>query len=120
MRIRIYIVIASLIILGLSYFLNYPILIRIYPKVSEDYYQYIDFVSVRFKLYDMMLACAFWIIFMVANNRFMKSFACFLMVLASCSFIDKAVFHVSNYLASDIIMVIVSLIVSINVYVRKV
>lgn len=104
-----------LIILGMAYILNSPILQWIYPGVSDNYYQFIEFIQARNQVYEIMFTGFFLLVFLYARNL-TKAIACFFLVLASGSVVDKTVFHVTKYLLSDIILLIVAILISIKVY----
>lgn len=108
-----------IILLGACYLLNSPILQMVYPKVSEDYYQYVEFVATRAKVYECMFFLFFWLVYSLAE-RMVKSLAAGMMVLTAGSVVDKLFFGFTDYLYSDYILVAVAIIISIRVYVREV
>jgi len=97
-----------LILLGLAYTLNSIVLGWVYPNVSTDYDQYVAFVSTRNILYE----------FMFGSEKIMKSVACFFFVLTFGSIIDKSL-GITWYLKSDVLLIIISFILSGIVYVRE-
>lgn len=107
-----------IILLGLVYFLNSPILQMVYPKVSEDYYQYVAFVATRAKVYECMFFLFFWLVFLQAKGM-VKSFAVGMMVMTAGSVVDKVFFGFHDYLYSDYILAVVSLFIMYKVYVRE-
>lgn len=108
---------ALLICIGLSFVLNSLVLGYIYPEVSTDYYQYIEFVRIRNIVYEVMFAAFFFLSYALSEG-FFKAVACFFAVMAFGSAVDKMM-GITWYLASDIVLVIVSLIISTFVYVRQ-
>lgn len=106
------------IILIAGYLLNSPILKLVYPKVSEDYYQYIAFVSARNIFYEGMFLLFSLVIFR-ATHGITKSLITFLMVLVGGSFVDKAIFKITWYLYSDILLVGVAILTAYLVYARN-
>jgi hypothetical protein len=107
-----------IILLGSAYLLNSPILQMVYPKVSEDYYQYVEFVATRARVYECMFFLFFWLVFLQAKGM-VKSLAAGMMVLTAGSVVDKLFFGFYGYLYSDYILVAVAIIISIVVYVRE-
>lgn len=109
----------AIILLAACYMLNSPILQMVYPKVSEDYYQYVAFVAARAKVYECMFFLFFWLLF-VESKRMVKSIAAFGMIVTAGSVVDKLFFGFYDYLYSDYILVVVAIIISIRVYVREI
>lgn len=107
-----------LILLGVAYLCNSFVLQLFYPNVSTDYYQYVEFVAVRNRIYEFMFAGFFGLTYLCSEYRLLKSIACFFMVLAVGSAVDKILFGVTSYLVSDIFLVLISILLSIIVYVR--
>lgn len=99
--------------------LNSPILQMVYPKVSEDYYQYVAFVAARAKVYECMFFLFFWLVYSLAE-RMVKSLAAGMMILTAGSVVDKLFFGFYGYLYTDYILAVVAIIISIRVYVREV
>lgn len=91
----------------------------VYPKVSEDYYQYVEFVAVRAKVYECMFFLFFWLVYLQAG-KMVKSLAASMMVLTAGSVVDKLIFGFTSYLYTDFILVGLAIIISIKVYVREI
>ncbi len=109
-----------LIGLGLAFLLNGVILTNIYPNVSTDWSEYIRFVAMRNNVYEVMFALLFWLTYLSSERRSVIRFiACALMILAAGSVIDKCFFGITTYLKSDIILIILSIVISTYVYVRE-
>lgn len=108
-----------LFLLGVMYVLNSIVMTALFPEASNDCYVYIDMTKERNKVYEFMFTVFFLVSFIDTKKRLSKSVACFFMILTCGSFIDKAIFGISRYLASDIILVIIALLISIYVYVRE-
>ena len=106
-----------LILLGLAYTLNSIVLGWVYPNVSTDYDQYVSFVATRNIVYEFMFGFFFLLAYLLSKNL-MKAVACFFFVLTFGSVIDKCL-GITWYLKSDIILVIISAIISAIVYVRE-
>lgn len=110
--------VAILILLGSAYLLNSVVLNLVYPNVSENIDEYYSFVHARNVVYEWMFALFFLLSYLLSAKT-LKSLSCFFMVLAFSSVIDKCFFGITEYLESDIILLIVSSIISITVYVRE-
>jgi hypothetical protein len=108
-----------LILLGLAYILNSIVLKWAYPNVSTDYDQYVAFVATRNIVYEAMFAVFFLLTFLL-SERILRATACFFMVLSSASVVDKCLFGITQYLKSDILLVVISMAISILVYAREV
>jgi len=106
-----------LILLGLAYTLNSIVLGWVYPNVSTDYDQYVAFVSTRNILYEFMFGLFFLLVYLL-SEKIMKSVACFFFVLTFGSIIDKSL-GITWYLRSDVLLIIISFILSGIVYVRE-
>lgn len=109
--------IAILILLGLSYILNSIVLGWVYPNVSTDLDEYIQFVATRNKVYELMFAGFFLLTFLI-SNKLLRAIACFFFCLSLGSFIDKMM-GVTWYLKSDLILIFLSLSITIYLYVRE-
>ncbi len=107
-----------IVLLGLAYLLNSPILQAVYPKVSEDYYQYVDFVATRAKVYECMFFLFFWLLYL-QSVRTVKSLAAGMMIMTAGSVVDKLIFGFYGYLYTDYLLGAVAIIISIVVYVRE-
>lgn len=104
-----------LILLGLAYLLNYCVLLWLYPDVSNSQEEYYKFISSRNIVYEGMFFMFFVLVFLLSEG-FMKSVACFFVIMTAGSLIDKAVFHMTEYLISDIILAIIAIAISVYVY----
>lgn len=111
-------VIGLTVILALAYLFNSPILVMLYPKVSEDYYQYVEFVSVRANVYECMFFLFFTVVYL-QSKRLVKSLSCSMMILTAGSVVDKLIFGFKGYLYTDLILIAVAIVISIKVYVRE-
>lgn len=105
-----------IILLGLAYLLNSPILQRVYDVT--DYYQYVEFVATRAKVYDCMFFLSFWLLYLQSGGL-VKSVACGMMILTAGSVVDKLVFGFTNYLYTDLLLIAVAIFISIRLYVRE-
>jgi|688.fasta_scaffold08777_2 hypothetical protein len=106
-----------LILLGLAYILNSIVLGWVYPNASTDYEQYVSFVSTRNLVYEFMFGFFFLLTYLL-SEKLMKVFACFFLMLAFGSIVDKSL-GITYYLKSDILLIAISLIASVVVYVRE-
>jgi hypothetical protein len=109
---------ALIVILGVLFFTNSWILYMFYPKVELDYLQYIAFTNVRSVLYEAMFML-FFLLLMLMTKRMFRSISCFLFIMCTSSFVDKAIFNLRSFLITDILMLIVALGCAIYVYNRK-
>jgi hypothetical protein len=107
-----------LIGLGLAYAFNSVVLGMVYPNVSNDYDQYIAFIAARNIIYECMFA-GFFLLSYLVSVKLMKAISCFFLVLSAGSVIDKGLFGITQYLKSDIILIIIALTLSFIVYVRE-
>lgn len=110
--------VVPVILFGLAYLLNSVILERIYPNVSKDYYEYFEFIATRNKVYEAMFSVLLFALYLNTKGL-LKAIACGILILTTSSFIDKTVFNITQYLYSDIAIVVLSVILSIYVYVRQ-
>lgn len=109
-----------LIILGLAFILNSVVLTRIYPNVSTDLDEYYKFVAMRNNVYEVMFALFFWLTYLSSERGSVLRFiACALMILAAGSVIDKCFFGITTYLKSDILLIILSIVISLYVFLRE-
>lgn len=108
--------IALVILFLVLWFLNSPVLQRIY-NVTE-YYGYIEFVATRFKVYEFMFLILSLVCFM-ALSGFAKAVSCFTVIMIVGSLADKLFLGVTGYVLADIILIVVGLIVSVYVYRRS-
>ncbi|MCA6391554.1 MAG: hypothetical protein IM607_09235 [Cytophagales bacterium] len=106
-----------LILLGLAYTLNSIVLGWVYPNVSTDYDQYVSFVATRNLVYELMFGLFFLLAYLL-SEKFMKAVACFFFVLTFGSVIDKCL-GITWYLKSDVLLIIISFILSGIIYVRE-
>lgn len=109
---------AILILLGAAYILNSIVLQLVYLDVSKTVEGYYDYVAARNIVYEWMFALFFLLSYLL-SEKLMKAISCFFMVLAASSVIDKCFFGITEYLKSDILLVIFSAIISFSVYVRE-
>jgi len=107
-----------LIVLGAAYVLNSVVLKKVYPLVSDSWDQYVSFVATRNIVYEWMFAFFFLLVFL-STHKLVRAVACFFMVLAFGSVVDKTFFGITWYLVSDVLLVVVALLLSIYVYVRE-
>lgn len=110
--------VAILILLGAAYIFNSIALAWAYPDASKTVEAYYSFVAARNVVYEWMFALFFMLSYLL-SDKIMKAISCFFMVLAFSSVVDKCFFGITEYLKSDIILVIISSILSCYVYVRE-
>lgn len=94
---------------------NYPIVERLYPDVSKDYYVYIEFVRVRDIFYEVIL---FWMFFLAyrTGDRWIRTISIFGLVLMMGSLVDKVIFNIHQYLYSDWLLGALSLFLAVRTY----
>lgn len=108
--------IGLLVAFVLLWFLNSPILQRIYNV--KDYYGYVDFVATRFKVYEVMFMILAGVCFLSCKGA-SKAISSFALILIIGSLVDKVFFNVTGYVYGDIFLVMLGLIVSVIVYGRS-
>lgn len=82
---------------------------------TTDYDQFVRYYAVRNIVYEVMFSCAFIFAFK-ASTRLTRAVACFGMILAVSSLIDKALFQVTGYMVSDPFIIAVAFFVALNLY----
>lgn len=105
-----------LILAIVLYLVDFQVLIRLYPDVSKNYYVYLEFVRVRGILYELTIFWLFLLTYRIGGDKIIKSVCVVGMVLVSGSLIDKVVFKIHEYLISDIILWVVSLLLAVRTY----
>ena len=101
-----------------AYFANSYVLYKVYPNVSTDYVEFTRFYYTRNVVYEFMFLSCFVVSFL-GGDRLTKAISCFGMIVTAGSLIDKAVFKITNYLVSDVALVLLSVVVSIYIYARS-
>jgi len=97
------------------YIINYPLLTRLYPDVSKDYYVFIEFVNFRNIFFEFILFWTFLLAYRI-GDKITKTISSIAVVLISSSLIDKVIFKIHDYLFTDIIIIVVSLLLAIKTY----
>lgn len=105
------------ILLGAAFVLNAYILTRIYPDNSTDLDVWFKMDTKRHLVYEFMFAAFFWLTYSL-SNKLLKSVTCGFAILATGSVIDKC-FGITTYLKSDILLIIISIAVSVYVFIRE-
>lgn len=95
------------ILLVAIYLSNYKIISRIYPQWEEVYDQFILGYNLRNKIYEVMF-CLFFYISMVLSKGLLRAVLAFGFVMCAASCFDKIILNVSQYLLTDILVVIVA------------
>src|SRR5690349_5426667 len=106
------------LLLIVLYLGNAPIMSVLYPDVSIDWKQYIQFWYTRSQLYEIMFMLFCTVIFYSVKEQWVKSLTCFLGILVTGSVVDKCIFGFYQYLYSDFILIGVAFITSFYVYGR--
>lgn len=107
-----------MLLLVIIYIGNSPILQLVYPNVSSNYYSYVAFVKARYCAYEIMFFLFCMVIYFNTPHKLVKVITVFLWILVFGSVVDKCIFDISNYLITDIFLIIIALITSIYVYGR--
>jgi hypothetical protein len=94
---------------------NYPVVERLFPDVSKDYYVFIEFVRIRDIFYEVIL---FWMFFLAyrQGERWVRSISIIGLVLIMGSLVDKVIFNIHQYLYSDWLLVALSLFLAFKTY----
>lgn len=95
------------IILVILYVGNSPLLAKLYPNASTDYDQFMSFYYLRNKIYEVMF-CFFFLACMLGSKGFTRAVFAFGFVMCAASCFDKIILNVSQYLLTDILVVIVA------------
>ena len=95
------------IVLVVCYLGNYPVITRIFPLWESDYDQFVPAYKLRNKIYEVMF-CLFFYISMVRTKGFTRAVFAFGFVMCAASCFDKIILNVSQYLLTDILVVIVA------------
>lgn len=103
----------AIICFMLLWFLNFIVLSMLYDVTVYD--EYVKFWNVRGILYDGMFFSISFILFL-SWKGVERVLACFMSIITAGSFIDKAFFKIADYVYSDFVLVILSIIVSVIVY----
>jgi len=99
----------SILFLGLAFVLNSWILRLFYPGVEHNWQEYISFVKMRSKIYEIMFAGFFLIVAIISeNDKIVKSVSTFFAILAISSVLDKITFNITRFLVTDIILMIIA------------
>jgi len=99
-----------------AWFLNSHVLLYFFPyTTAEEYYR---FIAARNVTYEAMFLTLIGAVYLQSTG-IVKALSCFAMILVTASIIDKAIFKITSYLYSDIVLVIIALIVSVVVYGRN-
>jgi len=95
------------IILVIAYVGNSPLLGKLYPDQEGVYTQFIDAYYLRNKIYEAMF-CLFFLACMLGSKGFTRAVFAFGFVMCAASCFDKIILNVSQYLLTDILVVIVA------------
>lgn len=99
----------------LLWFLNFAVLGKVYD--TTVYAEYISFWRTRGILYDGMFFSISLILFL-SWKGIEKALACFMVIITAVSFIDKALFRITDYVHGDLVLIILSILVSAIAYER--
>lgn len=106
------------IILVILYVGNSPLLAKLYPNMSTDYDQFIQGYYLRNKIYEVMF-CLFFLACMLDSKGFTRAVFAFGFVMCAASCFDKIILNVSQYLLTDILVVIVAFGAALYGYLRQ-
>lgn len=95
------------IISVIAYLGNSILIGKLYPNVSTDYDQFISAYYLRNKIYEVMF-CLFFLACMLGFKGFTRAVFAFGFVMCAASCFDKIILNVSQYLWTDILVVIVA------------
>jgi hypothetical protein len=91
-------------------------LLLIYPNAATDYNEFLSYYYAEQRLNEVLVSLLFLVLFIVANNRLLKSLSILGFSLAFSSMLDKLFFANYGYLYSDVIIIIVSIYLSLKTY----
>lgn len=101
------------ILLIITWFANSHVLLYLFPYTThEEYYAFIAKSNIA---YEIMLLLAVAVAFFETKGM-LKALATFIMILVFASVIDKAIFRITWYLWTDILLVVLALIASWTVW----
>ena len=106
------------IILVVMYVGNYPLISFLYPQWESDYDQFLLGYALRNKIYEVMF-CLFFYTMMVSMKGFTRAVFVVGFVMSAASCFDKIVFNVSQYLRTDVLVVLVAIFVAGYGYIRE-
>lgn len=95
------------ILLVLAFFGNSPLMQYQFPKMSEDYDQFVGAYYFRNKFYECIFCLCFYGL-MISNKGFTRAVFAFGFVVCAASCFDKIILNVSQYLWTDILVIIVA------------
>ncbi len=98
------------------WFLNSHVLLYFFPYTTAD--EYYRFIAARNVVYEAMFLSLIVAIYLQSSG-IVKAMACFAMILVAASVIDKAFFKITDYLWSDLVLVLIALAASGMVYGRN-
>lgn len=97
------------------YLVNYKLLMAVYPRAEKDWNEFLEFYNTRNIIYEWMWFLFFCIIFNV-GDRVLRTVSVFGLVVVSGSLIDKALFKISHYIPTDLLLVLIGIFVAHKVY----
>jgi hypothetical protein len=107
------------ILLSAAFVLNLVILKWAYPTLETDAVVWEKFDNTRHLVYAFMFAGFFWLTFLLSGKAtVIKAISCCFTFLAFGSAIDKC-FGIRTYLKSDILLIIISIAISVYVFIRE-
>src|SRR4029079_13383210 len=88
------------------------------PEAKTNFDVWMHYFIIKDATYDTILFLMALVTFL--NVRGLpKAISCFALLIMGGSFIDKVIFNVNQYLYSDIILIVLSIILSIHLYFTK-
>ncbi len=98
------------------WFLNSHVLLYFFPyKTHEEYYVFISKSNIAYEVMILALTVAIYL----QSRGIVKALSCFAMIIVTGSVIDKALFKITDYLWSDLVLVLIALALSGMVYGRN-
>lgn len=93
-----------------------PVLKLAYPTAETDYNVFLDYYYARETLNEVMITFMFLFAFLSSENSILRAFSIFGFAITFSSTMDKIFLQNFDYLYSDVIIVVASLILAIRTY----
>jgi hypothetical protein len=108
--------IVLLIVLSLAFCWTEASLTYFLPLARTDFDVWLKYFMAKDAVYDAMFFLFSLVLFWNLNERVSKSVSVFLVIVTGGSFIDKVLFDINQYLLSDIVLISMGILLSINTY----
>lgn len=93
-------------------------LLIIYPNAETDYNEFLNYYYAEQRLNEVLVSLLFFVLLIVSNNRLLKALSILGFTLTFSSMLDKLLFANYGYLYSDLIIIIVSICLSLKIYIN--